>query len=276
MSNISEIPHKPSHTPPHPPRAPEKAKLADGSEIKKVIGIGSGKGGVGKSFITANLAVALAKKGLKVGILDADITGPSIPQAFGLKSMLTSIDGTLIEPETTKLGIKIVSVNLLMADPNQPVVWRGPVLSGIIGQFWSEVNWGTLDVLLIDMPPGTSDVPLTVFQTIPVDGFILVATGQDLAAMIVNKARNMASMMNVPILGMVENMSYVKCPDCGRIISLFGDGTQVARSASEIGVPVLASIPLDPEVTAKVDSGKAEECEVEALKDAVDTVAGLL
>ena len=276
MSDITEIPHKPSHTPPHPPRAPEKAKLADGSEIKKVIGIGSGKGGVGKSFVTANLAVALAKKGLKVGILDADITGPSIPQAFGLKSMLTSIDGTLIEPETTKLGIKIVSVNLLMADPNQPVVWRGPVLSGIIGQFWSEVNWGTLDVLLIDMPPGTSDVPLTVFQTIPLDGFILVATGQDLAAMIVSKARIMASMMNVPILGMVENMSYVKCPHCDEIISLFGDGSQVMKSAEEVGVPLLASIPLDPEVTKKVDAGRAEDCDVEALKDAVDTIAKLV
>ncbi|MBO4580403.1 MAG: Mrp/NBP35 family ATP-binding protein [Clostridiales bacterium] len=276
MSDNRQMPHKPSHTPPHPPRAPEKEKPADGSEIKKVIGVGSGKGGVGKSFVTANLAVALAKKGLKVGIMDADITGPSIPQAFGLKGMLRSVDGTLIEPETTDLGIKIVSVNLLMADPNQPVVWRGPVLSGIIGQFWSEVNWGTLDVLLIDMPPGTADVPLTVFQTIPLDGFILVATGQDLAAMIVNKARNMASMMNVPILGMVENMSYVKCPHCDEVISLFGDGSAVLKSAEEIGVPVLASIPLDPAVTRKVDSGKAEECEIAALADAVDTVAALL
>ncbi|MBP5654478.1 MAG: P-loop NTPase [Clostridiales bacterium] len=270
------MPHKPKHTPPNPPKAPEKAKPADGSSIGKVIGVGSGKGGVGKSFVTANLAVALAKKGLKVGIMDADVTGPSIPQAFGLTKMLRSVDGTLIEPETTPLGIKIVSVNLLLADPNQPVVWRGPVLSGIIGQFWSEVNWGTLDVLLIDMPPGTADVPLTVFQTIPVDGFILVATGQDLAAMIVNKARIMASMMNIPVLGMIENMSYVKCPDCGKIISLFGDGSAVMKSAEQIGVPVLASIPLDPAVTATVDSGKVEECNVEALADAAETVAKLL
>jgi len=276
MAEIGKIPHKPSHTPPHPPKAPEKEKLADGSTIGKVIGVGSGKGGVGKSFVTANLAVALAKKGLKVGIMDADITGPSIPQAFGIKDMLGSVDGTLIEPATTSLGIKVVSVNLLLRDPNQPVVWRGPVLSGIISQFWSEVNWGTLDVLLIDMPPGTGDVPLTVFQTIPIDGFILVATGQDLATMIVNKARNMASMMNIPILGMIENMSYVKCPDCGKLISLFGDGTSVLRSAEEVGVPVLASVPLDPEVTATVDSGNVEKCNVEALSDAAAAVAGLL
>ena len=276
MAEISKMPHKPSHTPPNPPKAPEKAKLADGSSIGKVIGIGSGKGGVGKSFVTANLAVALAKKGLRVGIMDADVTGPSIPQAFGLKGMLRSVDGTLIEPMTTSLGIKIVSVNLLLADPNQPVVWRGPVLSGIVSQFWSEVNWGTLDVLLIDMPPGTADVPLSVFQMIPVDGFILVATGQDLAAMIVNKARIMASMMNIPILGMIENMSYVKCPDCGKIISLFGDGTAVLKSAEQIGVPVLASIPLDPAVTALVDSGKAEDCDIEALADAAETCAKLL
>lgn len=276
MAEIGKIPHKPSHTPPNPPKAPDKEKLADGSTIGKVIGVGSGKGGVGKSFVTANLAVALAKKGLKVGIMDADITGPSIPQAFGIKDMLNSIDGTLIEPSKTSLGIKVVSVNLLLRDPNQPVVWRGPVLSGIISQFWSEVNWGTLDVLLIDMPPGTGDVPLTVFQTIPLDGFILVATGQDLATMIVNKARNMASMMNIPILGMIENMSYVKCPDCGKIISLFGDGTSVLRSAEEVGVPVLASVPLDPEVMSTVDSGNVEKCNVEALSDAAAAVAGLL
>jgi len=248
--------HHPKHTP--PAQEPHVLSLAEGSTIKKVIGVASGKGGVGKSFVTSTLAVALARRDLKVGILDADITGPSVPASFGLTGMLRTSDGKLIEPMVTKTGIKVVSVNLVLQSPDQPVIWRGPVLSQIINQFWSEVDWGELDVLLIDMPPGTGDVPLTIFQSIPVDGLILVATAQDLASMIVKKARNMATMMDVKILGMAENMAYLKCPHCGEEIPLFGDGSAVVESADEIGVPVLDRIAFDPEVTKLVDSGRCE------------------
>lgn len=238
---------------------PAKEPLAQGSKIKTVIGIASGKGGVGKSFVTSTLAVSLARKGLKVGIMDADITGPSIPQSFGFTDNLQATEDNLIYPAESKTGIKAVSVNLMLADKEAPVIWRGPVLNSIVRQFWGQTGWGTLDVLLIDMPPGTGDVPLTVFQAIPIDGIILVATAQDLVSMIVNKARNMASMMNVPVLGLVENMSYIKCPDCGKEIRLYGDGTNLEKSAAEIGSTVLDRLPLDPEVTKLVDSGNAEQ-----------------
>lgn len=250
--------------------APAKEPLAQGSNIKKVIGIASGKGGVGKSFVTSALAVSLARKGLKVGIMDADVTGPSIPQSFGLTENLQANAEGLIIPAETKTGIKAVSVNLLLENKEAPVIWRGPVLNSLVRQFWGQTDWGTLDVLLIDMPPGTGDVPLTVFQAIPIDGIVLVATSQDLVSMIVNKARNMASMMNVKVLGLVENMSYIKCPDCGKEIRLYGDGSNLEKSASEIGASVLDSIPLDPEVTKLVDSGNTEQTAEDILKGTTD------
>lgn len=254
----------------------QKDPLAAGSSVKKVIGIASGKGGVGKSFVTSVLAVQLARQGYSVGIMDADVTGPSIPQSFGLEDNLMATEEQLIMPAATKTGIKAVSVNLVLADKEAPVIWRGPVLNSLVKQFWSEVNWGPLDVLLIDMPPGTGDVPLTVFQSIPIDGIILVATAQDLVSMIVNKARNMASMMNVPVLGMVENMSYVKCPHCGERIELYGDGKAIEKSAAEIGASVLDKLALDPEVTKLVDSGNAESVSEDILEGTVALCKKLL
>ena len=258
------------------PSLQQKDRLAAGSSVKKVIGVASGKGGVGKSFVTSVLAVQLARQGYKVGIMDADITGPSIPQSFGLEDNLLATDDQLIVPAETKTGIKAVSVNLVLADKEAPVIWRGPVLNSLVKQFWGQVNWGPLDVLLIDMPPGTGDVPLTVFQSIPIDGILLVATAQDLVSMIVNKARNMASMMKVPVLGMIENMSYVKCPHCGDRIELYGDGKAIEKSAAEIGSTVLDKLPLDPEVTKLVDSGNAESVAEDILEGTVSMCKKLL
>lgn len=235
-------------------------------EIKTVIGIASGKGGVGKSFVTAMLGSALSKKGYKVGILDADITGPSIPRAFGLTEKLTATEDNKLVPVTTKGGIKTVSLNLLMPDEKAPVIWRGPVLSGVVKQFWEDTDWGMLDVLLIDMPPGTGDVPLTLYQSLPIDGIILVSTPQDLVSMIVSKARNMAAAMKVNVLGLVENMSYVTCPHCGEAISLFGDDSSLSD------FDILDKLPLDPSVTALVDSGKTEDADQSVL----DNTAGLI
>jgi Mrp family chromosome partitioning ATPase len=258
------------------PSAIGKDPLANGSSIKTVIGVASGKGGVGKSFVTSVLAVQLARKGYKVGIMDADVTGPSIPQSFGLNENLRANEDQLIEPALTSTGIKAVSVNLVLEDKEAPVIWRGPVLNSLIKQFWGQVNWETLDVLLIDMPPGTGDVPLTVFQSIPIDGIVLVATSQDLVSMIVNKARNMASMMKVPVLGMVENMSFIRCPHCGDEIRLYGDGSSIEKSASEIGSKVTDRIPLDPEVTKLVDSGKAEQVSEELLSGTAGMIIELI
>ena len=258
------------------PSAIGKDPLAAGSSVKTVIGIASGKGGVGKSFVTSVLAVQLARKGYKVGIMDADVTGPSIPQSFGLNDNLRANEDQLIEPAVTSSGIKAVSVNLVLEDKEAPVIWRGPVLNSLIKQFWGQVNWETLDVLLIDMPPGTGDVPLTVFQSIPIDGIVLVATSQDLVSMIVNKARNMASMMKVPVLGMVENMSFIKCPHCGDEIRLYGDGSSIERSASEIGSKVTDKILLDPEVTRLVDSGNAEKVSEDLLSGTTGMIEELI
>ena len=255
---------------------PAKDPLANGSSVKTVIGVASGKGGVGKSFVTTVLAVQLARKGYKVGIMDADITGPSIPQSFGLAENLMATEDQLIVPAETAEGIKVVSVNLVLENKEAPVIWRGPVLNSLVKQFWGQVNWGPLDVLLIDMPPGTGDVPLTVFQAIPLDGIVLVATSQDLVSMIVNKARNMASMMNVPVLGMVENMSYIKCPHCGDEIRLYGDGSAIEKSAAEIGSKVTDRIPLDPEVTKLVDSGKAGSVSEDLLTGTVGMAVQLI
>lgn len=255
----------------------EKIPCNEFSDIKCVIGVASGKGGVGKSFVTSALAHKLAAKGLKVGIMDADITGPSIPRAFGLKGMLEVNGNDRILPAVTEGGIKAVSLNLLLEDESSPVIWRGPVLSGLVRQFWSDVEWGMLDVLLIDMPPGTGDVPLTLFQSLPVDGLILVSTPQELVSMIVSKAGNMASMMNVNILGLVENMAYVKCPHCSEKISLFGDDTVLLKETSEAGIKLLDKLPLDPAVTALVDSGNTEKVDTsDLLNNTAEAIEALI
>ena len=256
---------------------PAKLEPGQGNDIRCVIGIASGKGGVGKTFVASVLAHKLASMGLRVGIMDADITGPSVPRAFGLKGMLEVDGNDRIVPVETEGGIKAVSLNLLLEDENSPVIWRGPVLSGLIRQFWTDVNWGTLDVLLIDMPPGTGDIPLTIFQSLPVDGLILVSTPQELVSMIVAKAGNMASMMNVSVLGLVENMAYVKCPHCDERISLFGDDKVLVEEAQNMGIRVLDKLPLDPAVTALVDSGRTEDVDVSGLLDeASESVKALL
>ncbi len=227
------------------------------SNIKKVIGIVSGKGGVGKSLVTSELAVLLNRQGYKVGILDADITGPSIPTVFGVHGQaMGSEEG--IWPFETKSGIKVISINLLLENEEDPVVWRGPVLAGVVKQFWNEVIWGDLDYLLVDMPPGTGDVPLTVFQSLPVSGIVIVTSPQELVGMIVKKAYNMATSMNIPVVGLVQNMSYVECPDCGKKIYIYGEGSG-EETAKELNIPNYASLPIQPEIAKLCDQGKIEE-----------------
>ncbi len=245
------------------------------SAIKKVVAVSSGKGGVGKSSVTAMLAVMMARRGYKVGVLDADITGPSIPKAFGItrRAMANELG---ILPEETHMNIKVMSINLLLEDENQPVVWRGPVVAGAVTQFWTDVVWGDLDVLFIDMPPGTGDVPLTVYQSIPLDGNVIVTTPQSLVQMVVGKAHKMADMLNVPVLGFVENMSSVKCPDCGKVIPLFGDGLGLEKAAAEMGLSVLAKLPMDANIAALCDSGEIERVVCDELTPAVDAVEALL
>ena len=225
------------------------------SEIRHVIGIVSGKGGVGKSFATASLANQLAKRGFRVGIMDADITGPSIPKMYGLKGpcMIENEDNVL--PLITDNGIKVMSVNLLLPNEEDPVVWRGPVLANMVKQFWSDVIWGELDYLLVDMPPGTGDVPLTVFQSLPVDGIYIISSPQDLVRMIVTKAVNMANMMNVPILGIIENYSYLECPDCGKKISVFGE-SHIDEIGASLGIDVVGKVPISPMFAEAADAGK--------------------
>lgn len=211
-----------------------------------------------------------AKAGLKVGVLDADITGPSVPKSFGVHSKAMQDDECLL-PFVTESGIKIMSINMMLADENSPVVWRGPVISGVVEQFWTDVRWGELDYLFVDMPPGTGDVALTVFQSLPVSGTVIVSTPQDLVKMIVNKAVNMAKMMNIPVLGLVENMSYYVCPDCGKKHAVFGE-SQIDETAKELGLPVLAKLPIDPKINRLVDEGKIEEVNTEALSDFVEAL----
>ena len=230
-----------------------KEKLNEHSHIKKVIGVISGKGGVGKSFVTASLANEMAFHGYKVGIMDADITGPSIPRMYGLKGSAVA-DERGIYPMITGNDIEVMSVNLLLPQEDAPVIWRGPILANMVKQFWTDVVWGDLDYLFVDMPPGTGDVPLTVFQSLPIDGIVIVSSPQDLVQMIVKKAYNMAKMMNVPVLGLVENYSYVKCPDCGKEIYVFGE-SKVEEAAKEVEVPVIGKMPLDPEMAKAVDAG---------------------
>lgn len=240
------------------------------SQINKVIAVMSGKGGVGKSLVTSSLAVKLKRKGYKVGILDADITGPSIPKMFGLNETANG-DGNGLYPVETSSGIKVMSVNLLLEDEEEPVIWRGPVISSVVKQFWSDVYWGELDYLLIDMPPGTGDVPLTVFQSIPVDGGIIVTSPQDLVRLIVKKAYNMAVKMDIPVMGIVENYSYIECPDCGKKISVFGE-SKIDEIASEIGVEVLGKLPIVPAIAKLADEGRFDEADNTFVDMAVDKI----
>ena len=240
------------------------------SNIKHVIGVVSGKGGVGKSFVTSSLAVQMAKAGYKVGILDADITGPSIPKMFGAHGQLVG-DEKGMYPYETKEGIKIVSINLLMEDEEAPVVWRGPVIAGAVKQFWNEAVWGDVDYLFVDMPPGTGDVPLTVFQSLPVDGIVIVTSPQELVQMIVKKAFHMANMMHIPVLGLVENFSYLKCPDCGKKIALFGE-SNIDEVAAKEGTRVLGKLPLDPAYAKAADAGAFYEMENPYQDVAVDAL----
>ncbi len=251
------------------------AALNQFSQIKRVVAVGSGKGGVGKSSVTAMLAVLMARRGYRVGILDADITGPSIPKAFGITQKARGSEMGIL-PAETHMGIKVMSINLLLQDDTQPVVWRGPVLGGAVTQFWTDVAWGMLDVLFIDMPPGTGDVPLTVYQSLPVDGAVIVSTPQSLVQMVVSKAHKMTDMLNIPTLGLVENMSYVSCPDCGKKIALFGEDGALEAAAKEMGVPMLAKLPMDAKVASLCDSGEIERVLCEELDGAADAVEALL
>ena len=240
------------------------------SSIKKVIGVVSGKGGVGKSMVSAMLAVAMRRREQNVAILDADITGPSVPKMFGIHGPVNG-DGEGIFPAETKTGIKVMSLNLLLDDETTPVVWRGPVIAGPVKQFWTDVFWGDIDWMFVDMPPGTGDVPLTVFQSIPLDGIVIVTSPQELVSMIVSKAVRMASLMNIPVLGIVENMSYLKCPDCGREIKLFGE-SHVDEVAKEYGLDVLARVPIDPALANLADKGAVELMELPCAEEAADKI----
>lgn len=249
--------------------APQSLNNANNKGVKKVIAVVSGKGGVGKSLVTSMLAVSAAKKGLKTAILDADITGPSIPKSFGVHEKATCDEaGTVMYPPVTKSGIKLMSLNLLVENETDPVIWRGPVIANMVKQFWTDVVWGELDYLFVDMPPGTGDVPLTVFQSLPIDGIVIVSSPQDLVQMIVKKAYNMAEMMKIPVVGLVENYSFVKCPDCGKSIYVFGE-SKADEIGAELNIPVMAKMPLDPNFASMVDAGKFAEVRNEYLSDAV-------
>ena len=243
------------------------------SSIKNVIAVVSGKGGVGKSLVTSMLAVLLNRRGHHTGIMDADVTGPSIPKAFGLHEKASGM-GEAILPVRTKTGVDVISINLLLENESDPVVWRGPVIAGVVKQFWTDVIWNDVDFLFVDMPPGTGDVPLTVFQSIPLDGIVVVASPQELVEMVVEKAVKMARLMNIPILGVVENMSYVECPDCGRRINIFGE-SHVDEIAARYGLPVLAKLPLDPALASVCDKGVVELFEGDWMDSAADAVEAL-
>lgn len=245
------------------------------SNIKNVIAVASGKGGVGKSLVTGLLACECAAKGNKTAIMDADVTGPSVPKAFGIHEKAEGIEGIGIQPAVSKNGIKVMSINLILDNEETPVVWRGPVISGVINQFWTEVAWGDVDYMFVDMPPGTGDVPLTVYQSLPVKGIVVVTTPQDLVTLIVKKAYNMAKMMNVPILGVVENMSYVTCPDCGKKLEIFGKG-KAEEIAKELGVPVLATLPIDPKTAELVDDGRIDEADRTGIDEAFEAISKTL
>ena len=240
------------------------------SNVKHVIGIVSGKGGVGKSLVSSMLSVLSARRGNKTAVLDADMTGPSIPRILGVKGDVTG-DGTYMYPLQSKTGIKVMSVNLLLEKDTQPVVWRGPVIAGTVKQFWSDCIWDDVDYMYVDMPPGTGDVPLTVFQSLPLDGIVIVTTPQYLVSMIVEKAYHMANMMNIPVLGIVENMSYIKCPDCGKEISVFGE-SKIESVAISLDLDVLARIPIDPRVASLCDKGMLELMDNDYMEKALDII----
>ena len=250
--------------------------LAPESKVKKVIGIVSGKGGVGKSLVTSMLAVSMNRKGHHTAILDADITGPSIPMAFGVADERPAVtpDGRLMIPAKSLEGVEIMSANLLLENATDPVIWRGPVIAGAVKQFWTETLWQDVDYMFVDMPPGTGDVPLTVFQSLPVDGIIIVTSPQELVSIIVAKAVNMAKKMDIPILGVVENMSYLECPDCKKHIHVFGE-SHVEQAAQENGLKVLAQIPIDPKIAQMVDGGRVEYIEMPWFEKAAEAVEAL-
>ena len=249
------------------------AKLAEGSRVKKVIGVISGKGGVGKSMVTSQLAVTMQRRGHRTAILDADITGPSIPKAFGLKDHADS-NGTVLFPVQTKSGIQVMSINLLLENEEDPVLWRGPIIGSVVTQFWTDVLWDDVDYMFVDMPPGTGDVALSTFQSLPVDGVVIVASPKELVGMVVEKAVRMAEMMDVPILGIVENMSYIVCPDCGKKIALFGE-SRSEQAAARHGLDLLAEMPIDPKLASLVDEGKIEDFEGDWLSGVADAVEQL-
>ena len=246
------------------------AELNERSKVKKVIAVVSGKGGVGKSTVTAMLAAAVQRRGLRAAILDADITGPSIPKAFGVEECAGAEEGCL-HPAVSKTGIQIMSINLLLDNASDPVLWRGPIIAGAVKQFWTDVVWEDVDYMFVDMPPGTGDVPLTVFQSLPIDGVIIVTSPQELVSMIVGKAVRMANMMQVPVLGLVENYSYFRCPDCGREHAIFGE-SHLAETAMKYHLPVLARLPIDPNVAKSCDSGNAESLTCEELEPVLAAV----
>lgn len=248
-------------------------KTNDLSHVKKVIGVVSGKGGVGKSLVTSLLATALRRRENSTAVLDADITGPSIPKCFGMKQRALSDENGLY-PVESKTGIKVMSINLLLPEETNPVVWRGPVIAGAIKQFWTDVIWGDVDYMFVDMPPGTGDAPLTVLQSLPLDGIIIVTSPQELVSMIVSKAVEMAKMMNVPVLGLVENMSYVSCPDCGKPIHVFGE-SHIDEVAAKYDLKVLGKLPIDPKLAAACDKGAIELFEGDWLDSAADLIESL-
>ena len=246
------------------------ASLNPMSTVKKVIAVVSGKGGVGKSTVTSMMAVTMARKGYRVGVLDADITGPSAPTAFGVAEC-QGADENGLYPALSRGGIQVMSINLLLDNPADPVVWRGPVIAGAVKQFWTDVIWEDVDYMFVDMPPGTGDVPLTVFQSLPVDGIIIVTSPQDLVSMIVSKAVKIANMMNIPVLGFVENYAYLECPDCGKKINVFGQ-SHLDEVAASFGLPVLARLPIDPAVAEAYDNGLMETVNTDALREAAAAV----
>ena len=246
-----------------------RKNLREGASVKKVIAVVSGKGGVGKSLVTCLMASEMQRRGFSCAVLDADITGPSVPKSFGVHEHCMGTDEYLF-PVTTRTGIQLMSMNLLLENETEPVVWRGPVIAGAVTQFWTDVLWRDVDYMFVDMPPGTGDVPLTVFQSLPIDGVVIVTTPQDLVSMIVSKAVNMAEMMNVPVLGIVENMSYYVCPDCGKKHEIFGR-SQAESVAEAFEIPHVAKLPIDPAITAMVDAGEVERVSGEYVKGLADS-----
>lgn len=244
--------------------------LRPGASVKKVIGVVSGKGGVGKSLVTSLLTSEMQRRGYNAAVIDADITGPSIPKSFGITEHATGTDEYLI-PVFTQTGIQVMSMNLILENETEPVVWRGPVIAGAVTQFWTDVMWRDVDFMFVDMPPGTGDVPLTVFQSLPIDGIVIVTSPQDLVSMIVAKAVKMADLMNVPVLGIVENMSYFKCPECGKEHAIFGE-SHIAEVAEAFNIPRFARLPIDPAIAAMVDGGEVEHVDCSALKNIADHI----